>query len=222
MGSGSSPLASIGLAVAGAAATVATGGTALPALLAAGAELAGGAVSAIAGSQQAGAEKATGEAQEQEDNYESVIYNQKANQDQAAAQRKAIEIDRQGNLVESTAIARAAASGGDAEDPSIMGIIGNLEGQKTYQKQNAIYQGDVAASDDRAAASNKQFEGTEAEDAGDAESSATTLKTIGGGISSAASLYGRYGRGLGGGSDDSDFSSYDVNNGIKTNSNWGS
>ena len=81
--------------------------------------------------------------------YEAVAAQKReaAKQQQAVAQRRALSESREAGLVTSRAQAVAAAGGGSALDTSIVNIMQNLEGEKEYRKNVALYEGDAKAQD---------------------------------------------------------------------------
>lgn len=79
-------------------------------------------------------------------------------QAQAAAQRQAHEELRKGRLLQSRALAVAAASGGGASDPTVLDIIGDIAAEGEYRSELALYEGA-----DRAHAFNVKGEASRAE-----------------------------------------------------------
>ena len=59
----------------------------------------------------------------------AVQLEEKAGQERAISQRKAVNVRRQAKLAESRALALAAASGGGASDPTVMNIISGIAGE---------------------------------------------------------------------------------------------
>lgn len=70
-----------------------------------------------------------------------------AGQERASSQRAAMEERRQGRLASSRALALAAASGGGADDPTVVNAIADLDGDAEYRARVALYEGDVAGDD---------------------------------------------------------------------------
>lgn len=87
-----------------------------------------------------------------------------AGQEMAMAQRRAMEERRRADLVSSRALALSAASGG-ATDPSVLDIIGNIEGEGAYRALTSIYEGEERARQFRTAAAARRWEGAAAENA---------------------------------------------------------
>ena len=86
--------------------------------------------------------------------YESAQLKQMAGQERATSQRQALEQWREGRLAQSRAIARAAASGAGASDPTVMKIIGDLAAEGDYNARAALFTGEETARglEDKAAA----------------------------------------------------------------------
>ena len=109
-------------------------------------------VGAIGGIQQGRAQKAAARQQEQSAAHQQVLANaqaqaqeQQAGQERAVAQRGAIEQRRQGKFVSSEAQAIAAASGAGALDPTIVGILGDIETETELRALTALYEGEERA-----------------------------------------------------------------------------
>ena len=69
----------------------------------------------------------------------------KAGQERAVSQRAAIEQRRRGALVSSRAQSLAAASGAGALDPTVVGIMGDLETETEIRTLTALYEGEETA-----------------------------------------------------------------------------
>jgi hypothetical protein len=117
---------------------------------------------------------------------EAAGYERAAGESLAVSQRGAAEIGRQGRLLESQALALAAASGG-ASDPSVIRALANLAGESTYRKMTALYEGESQAQQNRLAAKLTRRAGREAARAG-------RLQVLGTVLSGGATLYGKYGQ----------------------------
>lgn len=63
----------------------------------------------------------------------------------AQGQRAAIEDKRQGRLVQSRIQALAAASGAGAQDPTVVKLQGDIEGESEYRALSDLYTGDTQA-----------------------------------------------------------------------------
>jgi len=104
---------------------------------------------------------------------------------QAAKQREAAEIDRQGRYKAGRMLAVAAASGGGAGDPTVQNLISAFGADVTYNKLVALYEGDSAAAKLRAEADAMREYGRQMRTAGKMSALSTAL-------SGGASLYSRY------------------------------
>ena len=80
-----------------------------------------------------------------------------ANKAISVSQREAQEIDREGRIQASRALAVAAASGGGASDPTVMNIMGDLAGGTDYLKSVALYEGKERASDLRLSGASSMY-----------------------------------------------------------------
>lgn len=70
---------------------------------------------------------------------------QEAGQRRAVSQREAIEQRRQGRFVESRATALAAASGAGVSDPTITGILADIDTESEIRALYSMYEGEEAA-----------------------------------------------------------------------------
>lgn len=70
---------------------------------------------------------------------------QQAGQDRASSQRTGAEQKRQAKLLQSRALAVAGASGGGVNDPTVVNILANLEGEGEYRMLTALYEGEEEA-----------------------------------------------------------------------------
>mgnify|MGYP001606871182 CR=1 FL=1 len=89
-----------------------------------------------------------------------------AAQQRAMSQREAIDQRRQARLATSRGLAVAAASGGGADDPSVVNLLADLEGEGEYRALTSLYNGEeqarakeVQATDYRSAAKNAKTMG---------------------------------------------------------------
>ena len=120
--------------------------------------------------------------------FEAQQLEQNAGQTFAASQRKALEAKRQGRLVESRALAVAAASGGGTGG-NVMDLIANLHAQSSYRASVALYEGEDRQRQMMMAAEGKRFEGETAKQAGEQKRTASYISALG----QASSLYSNYG-----------------------------
>lgn len=108
----------------------------------------------------------TGLAQQKASEFEAQQLEQNAGQAQAANQRSAIEELRKSMLLQSRAIAVAAASGGGALDPTVMALVGNLSKEGQLAAETQIYGGDERARAMRNQAKASRYEGAQRAEAG--------------------------------------------------------
>lgn len=155
--------------------------------------VAGTALSAYGAYQQGQAADAAGKAAQVSADYQAKQMAVNAGQERAAAQRKAFEERRRGTLAQSKAQAVAAASGGGSLDPSIVDIMGDLEGEAQYNSNVALYEGEERARDLETGASIKRYEGAQARAAGKYEKRASTIKAAGSLLSGGSTLLDKYG-----------------------------
>ena len=112
-------------------------------------------------------------------------YEDKAKEAVAAGQRAMLEERRQKRLIASRALAVASASGGGAFDPSVINIIGDIDGEGAYRESVAMYQGEQEALDLRLQAASLREGVDYMESAYKTRQTATLLR----GASSAYSAY---------------------------------
>lgn len=98
-----------------------------------------------------------------------------AQEERAASQRRAISKRNQVGSAQSTLLARAAASGGGADDPTIISLATGIEGEGEYQALSEMYLGENRARglEDQAMAS--RMTGDAAYRAGQTRSTATLI-----------------------------------------------
>lgn len=92
-------------------------------------------------------------------NYQAQQLRINASEALASSQRQAYEVGRQADYVASTALARAAASGGGASDPTVVNLMARNAGEMAYRKSVALYQGEERARLLNMQADAKEFEG---------------------------------------------------------------
>jgi hypothetical protein len=145
----------------------------------------------------AAARAANAQAAQQE--HAARVADQKAMQERALAQRAAFEKRREGRLATSTLVARAAASGTSATDPTIIKLGGDIAGRSEYLALSDMARGEQAGRDqeDRAAL-NRWQAGIARDEAGNAMTSGF-LRAGSSILSGANSLFGRYSGAQGGG-----------------------
>jgi len=151
--------------------------------LAAGGTLMGGAAAADAGAR--GQQAQEFKAQQEE---------MAAQESRAGAQRAAMESRRKGTFLQSTLQARAAASGGGADDPTVLNLGGDIAARSEYDALFDMYKGENRARglEDQAMASRLTGDALKAE--GEAKRTASYLSADGTIIGGAGSAYRTYNR----------------------------
>jgi hypothetical protein len=131
-------------------------------------------------------------------NFQAEQLRQQAGQQQASAQRQAADVARQGDMIASSALAHAAASGGGASDPTVINLIARNAGESAYRQAVALYGGDEAARTMQLQADAREYEGKQAQVNGAVNAAAQTMgarATLLKGMAREASLYQRFGAG---------------------------
>ena len=90
---------------------------------------------------------------------EASQHEENAVQQVASSQRTAADEQKHARLVASRALAVAAASGGGASDPTVVGIISRIAGEGTYRSMTALYEGEMAARTSRRQAEAARYGG---------------------------------------------------------------
>lgn len=111
-----------------------------------------------------------------------------AGTDRASAQRTGSEQKRQARLLQSRALAVAAASGGGASDPTVINILSRLEGEGEYRSLVALYEGEEVARSKEAQASARRKEAKNVKRAG-------YLSAAGKVLEGGATMFTRFGGG---------------------------
>lgn len=103
---------------------------------------------------QADAVRSQGRRQAAALDYQAGELDALAGQEKAAGQASALEVERQGRIINSTVLARAAASGGGASDPTVLALMKRNAGETWYRSALARFEGDEQArvTSDKAAA----------------------------------------------------------------------
>lgn len=151
--------------------------------------IAGAGLSAVSNLYAGSEAEAQGKAQQQANEFEAQQLDVNAGQEIASSQRTAIEDRRQARLAQSTIRARAAASGGGADDPTVLNLEANAAGEGEYQALTDLYEGASRARGLRMQASADRFEGKQYALAGKRARSGSYF-------SAATSLFGGVGQGL--------------------------
>lgn len=106
--------------------------------------------------------------------------------ERASSQRAAMDEKRSARLTASRALAVAAASGGGADDPTVVNTIAGIEGEGEYRALTALYNGDQQAEGMEAEAKARRRGAKSTKTAGLLKAGSTIL-------SGASSIYGKYG-----------------------------
>ncbi len=158
-----------------------------------------GAVSTVmsmnAQEEQGQAAAAVARRKQQEANFEAAQLDQDAGQAKAVSQRQAEGENLQAKLINSTALARAAASGAGASDPTVLNILAKTSATGAYRGSVAMYEGEEQARLDRMRAAALRFSG----DVGIADAvvasraaNSGAMATLFAGGAKGASMYSKY------------------------------
>jgi hypothetical protein len=152
--------------------------------------------------QAAAAARANAARRAQEAGFEAEQLRVNAGQEEAAGQIAAREQQRQARLVQSRAIAVAAAGGGSVADPTVVNLLARNAGEGVYRAGLALYQGRERARVLRMQATGKDLEvgadiaGGEAAAQGYIlRGKAEATRGYASMFSSASTLFGKYGVG---------------------------
>lgn len=104
----------------------------------------------------------------------------------AMSQREAMEQRRQARLTSSRGLAVAAASGAGADDPTVVNLLADIEGEGEYRALTALYNGEEQARADESQAAAYRKAAKNAKTAG-------LLKAGGTILSAGSSMAGRFG-----------------------------
>lgn len=151
-------------------------------------------VSTVGNISAGNAAKRAGLEQQNEANYEAAQERVNAGQAIAASQRAAEEQRRQGDLVQSRAIALLAASGGGVTDPSAVTLLASNAGETAYRSAVALYEGEDKARTMRAQATATEMGGRAAAQAGRDRQIASLFQAAGS-LANGASMFSNYGGG---------------------------
>lgn len=146
------------------------------------------------------AEQAAARARQQALEHQAAQARQAAGQERAASQRGAFEQRRQGRLLSSRALARAAASGAGAGDPTVENILGDIGAEGEFRALTELFMGEERALNLETQADLKIFEGLQERRAGDVARRASRgvafQQVLGGGAKIAGMSTGGDGQGL--------------------------
>jgi hypothetical protein len=156
------------------------------------ATVAAGAMSAAGTIMGGNASAAAGQSQRSAQYFKAAQEDQAAQESRAASQRTGLEKNRQATLLQSTLQANAAASGGGAADPTVIGLGQDIAGRGEYQSLMDMYTGENRARgiEDQAIGSRLTGDAQQAE--GEAKRTASYLSAAGTLVGSAGSAYRTY------------------------------
>jgi hypothetical protein len=95
--------------------------------------------------------------------------------ERATSQREAMEERRQARLLNSRALAVAAASGGAVDDPSVVNLMADIDAEGEYRALTQLYEGETEARGLEAQAKARRKEGRNAKIAGFINAGASLL-----------------------------------------------
>lgn len=124
--------------------------------------------------------------------FEAQQLEQNAGQAIASGQHQAFDQRRLAQLVQSRALAVAAAGGGGASDVTVQNMIGKIAGEGAYRSAVSLYEGEDKARSMRLAAATRRMEGELAIEGGEAAAEAYKTKGMSGILSGAGSLFSKY------------------------------
>ena len=124
-----------------------------------------GATALSAGSQVArgNAARTIGRRRKQVTEFEADQLEKEAEQSRGVGMRGAQEEVSKARLVQSAALAKAAASGAGASDPTVISVLARTAGEGAYRQAVAMYEGEAQARMDLLKASATRIEGDMAE-----------------------------------------------------------
>lgn len=153
----------------------------------------------------AGAQLAKGQAaksiaarRQQADEYEAQQLDAEAQQSRGIGMRSAQDNTLSAEMVNSTAIARAAASGAGASDPTVMNVIARTAGAGAYRAAVSMYEGEAQARLDTMKGQALRYAGaTGVSDAATAANYAGigAASTVLSGAAKSMGMFGKYGSG---------------------------
>lgn len=129
------------------------------------------------------------------DEFQAQQLETEAGQSKAVSQVQAGDIARQVAIVQSATLARAAASGAGAQDPTVLNVMARTGAEGAYRQAVALYEGEAQARIDLARAGAARFEGqTNVSDAAAAKRQADigAGATVLAGGAKALSMYDKY------------------------------
>ena len=127
----------------------------------------------------ASAQSAAGKAQQQAANYKAAQEGQQATQAIAAGQQNMFQQQRKTALTQSSLVARAAADGGSATDPTVLTLGQDIAGRGEINALDALWQGQDKATGLQAQANADRYNGAVAKQGADMASTGTLLSGAG-------------------------------------------
>jgi hypothetical protein len=127
--------------------------------------------------------------------FEAAQLETEATQSEAVGQRNAADVARQVAIVNSSALARAAASGAGASDPTVTHVLAQTASEGAYRQALALYEGEAQARLDKMRAQATRFQGgTDLIDAQTAQRASRygAASTLLSGGAKVANLYDKY------------------------------
>lgn len=127
--------------------------------------------------------------------FEAQQLEQVAEAEQGIGMRKAAGEELRAQIVNSLALARAAASGAGASDPTVLNIMAQTSGESAYRQALAMYEGESQARLDRMRAVAARYEGETSEsdsEIAQKQTKASALSTVLSGGVKALSMYNKY------------------------------
>jgi hypothetical protein len=129
---------------------------------------------------QANAMRAQAQAEQQAANYKAQVENQQAQEDRAAAQRRALAEREKTQYAQSQLQALAAASGGGADDPTIIKLSSDIAAHGEYNALADMYTGESKGVDLENQANLDVYSGAMKADAMRAKANSTIMGGFGG------------------------------------------
>lgn len=125
-------------------------------------------------------QKLAGKQEEQNALFEAAQMERNAKNVEAESQREAIRAKREARYIASRAKAVAAASGGGADDPTVVDLMSGIEAEGELNALNALYSGTTKAKTYRGQAAQTRISGRQARQAGKTGAIGTLLKGVSG------------------------------------------
>jgi hypothetical protein len=120
-----------------------------------------------------------GQAQQEMANYRAKLAEMRGKEEFAAGQRRMMQERRRKELALSSLQARAAASGGDTTDPTVVNLGAGLEQEGEFRALTEFYKGENAKRGYQDAAAAARFEGEQAASASLWKAGGTLLSGVG-------------------------------------------